>query len=100
MYDYLNAKFDVAYWNDFYKVNGFDIPDLYFNLELIKSDIVEKWNPESEVLIIGAGVSSILNYLAERKFTYVTVLDYSPPLIEYLKMKFSRITECQDWDCK
>ncbi len=101
MYEnYLNVNFDVAYWNDFYKVNGFDLPDWYFNFEKIKPEIIKKWDPDSEILIIGVGVSSILNHLIENKFSYVTVLDYSPPLIEYLRKKYSQLPECKEWDCK
>jgi hypothetical protein len=100
MYDYLNVNFDIAYWNDFYNINGFDLPDWYFNFEITKPEIVEQWKPESEILVIGAGVSSILNYLSNKNFPYVTVLDYSPPLIEYLKTVYSKKPECEDWDCK
>ena len=94
----LNNKFDLNYWNEFYLSNGYEnLPEWYYDFQKINNDEIDKWNVDSEILIVGVGTSSILEYLASKKFPFVTVLDYSESVIELLKRKYE--LEFDDWDC-
>jgi hypothetical protein len=94
----INNKFDLNYWNEFYLSNGYEnLPEWYYDFQKINYDEINKWNINSEILIIGAGTSSLLEYLSSKKFPYITVLDYSEPVIKFLKRKYE--IEFQEWDC-
>ena len=99
MNDYsINNKFEINYWNEFYASNGFEnLPEWYYDFQKINNDEINKWNTNSEILIVGIGTSSIIEFLSSKKFPYVTILDYSEPVIELHKTKYE--LEFDEWDC-
>ena len=99
----LNVPFHTEkYWDEFYKENINTNYDWYFELNLIKSNYFDlaNINPESEILILGIGNSSIINYFIKNKFKYITCVDFSTDLIKSLKEKHENTNECLEYDCK
>jgi len=89
------------YWEEFYKDNNSLNYDWYFELNFLKSNYFDlnKINGESEILILGIGNSSIIEYFIKNKFKYVTCVDFSSYLIKNLKEKYENREECLEYDC-
>jgi hypothetical protein len=91
------------YWENYYKENGFEgYDDWYFDMQNIKFkrfnfNTLDKSN---EIMIIGVGNSSLIDFLIDKSFQYVTLVDFSKTLIEHLRAKYENVKLCEDWDCK
>lgn len=98
----LNVPFHTEkYWDEFYKENPNTNYDWYFELNLIKSNHFDltNLNPELEILILGIGNSSIIDFFIKNKFKYVTCVDFSSYLTKQLKEKYENKDECLEYDC-
>jgi len=98
----LNVPFHTEkYWDEFYKESTNTNYDWYFELKAIKSTYFDltNLNPESEILILGIGNSSIIDYFIKNKFKYVTCVDFSSFLTKQLKEKYENREECLEYDC-
>jgi hypothetical protein len=101
MSDFNIAFYSREYWEDYYKENGFSgTLDWYFELQGInlKNFNLDNLDRNSEIMIVGVGCSSLIDHLASEKFQYITLVDFSRRLIDYLKGKFE--PHCDEWDCK
>ena len=99
----LNVPFHTEkYWDTFYKENLSLQYDWYFELNLLKTNNfdLKNLNQESEILLLGIGNSSLLDFFIKNKFNYITSLDFSPIIINYLKIKYENIEQTSEYDCK
>jgi len=99
----LNVPFHTEkYWEKFYKENPNTNYDWYYELNILKSIYFDlaNLNPQLEILILGIGNSSIIDYFIKNKFKYVTCVDFSTYLIKQLKEKYQNKEECVEYDCK
>jgi hypothetical protein len=93
-----------AYWEDYYinynNLNQLD--DWYFDIHFYQSNMfnINKWDKHSEIIILGTGNSKIVDYLLSKKFPHVSLIDFSPYLIDWLKNRYENREDCQEWDCK
>lgn len=92
--------YSLSYWEDFYS-KGVISYDWYFNLENFNSAKfnIDSWDREAEILILGVGSSTITDYLISKQFLHVTLVDFSPKLISFLKQKYEHMKECEEWTC-
>jgi len=75
------------FWNEQYKANN-TAWDLGQVSPPIKAYIDQLSNKDLRILIPGCGNSYEAEYLMEKGFTNVTVIDIAPELVERLKSKF------------
>lgn len=95
-----------SFWDAYYKRTDFKTNDWYLQIEKIplKKFNFSKYTSESEILMVGIGTSSIIDYLIECGYKKVIFVDFCEDLINYLSDKYlnndkySKITA--DWDCK
>lgn len=80
------SKSSKEYWNNLYSKNdtGWDIG---FPSPVLQEYIDQIQNKEISILIPGCGNAYEAEYLAERGFTDITVIDIAPLLTEKLKQK-------------
>ena len=85
------------FWEDFYKKKQIDTINWYF--DLTKVDLndfnLKNISQDSEILIVGPGLSSTLDYFADNNYTKISVFDFSEECVNILKEKYSNMTE--DW---
>jgi hypothetical protein len=95
-----------TFWNKYYTNNKFSTIDWYFkfqeaDLKLFK---LSSLPVDSEILILGCGTSSIIDYFLEKKYTRIIFVDFSTSLIDFLTDKYLNKKEnasiVADWDCK
>lgn len=82
--------FDANYWNARYEKNetGWDIGNSSSPLKLIIDSIENK---NSAILIPGAGNAYEADYLLEKNFNNITILDIAPKVIQKLKIKYQNV---------
>ena len=78
------------FWDEFYLKRGKEIINWYFDLTKIDFPefSIKNLSLEDEILIIGPGNSSILDYLFNNNFENICLYDFSSELIEILKEKY------------
>lgn len=93
--------YTLNYWEEFYS-KGVITYDWYFNLENIQKDYfnIDSWDRTAEILILGAGSSALTDYLISKQFLNVTLVDFSPKLVAFLRQKYEHLKECEEWTCK
>jgi SAM-dependent methyltransferase len=84
--DYVNPL-DQDYWDNQYQANttGWDLGEVS---PPIKSYIDTLENKNIRILIPGCGNTYEAEYLLQKGFTNITVIDIAPTLVENLKIKF------------
>lgn len=101
-FNFSNEKF----WNSYYNSNNYVTVDWYFKLQeaelkLFKLSTVSL---DSEILVLGCGTSSIIDYFLEKKYTRIIFVDFCSNLIDFLTEKYLNKKEnsslVSDWDCK
>lgn len=82
---------DKTYWDNQYQANatGWDLGQIS---PPIKSYIDTIQNKEAKILIPGCGNTYEAEYLLQKGFTNITVIDIAPTLVENLKQKFANNT--------
>lgn len=98
----LNMPFhSEKYWEEFYRENINNIYDWYFELNILKSNYFNfnNLNVDSEILVLGVGNSSVIEYFIKNKFKYITFVDFSALLIKNLREKYESRDECAEYDC-
>ena len=82
------------FWDDFYKNQIRDNNNInwYFDLTKLKSPdfSLQNLSKDDEILIIGSGLSSTLDYLLNNDFVFVKIFDFSEELIKILKEKYKK----------
>lgn len=91
-----------SFWEDFYKTKVNETLNWYF--DITKLDIpefsVKSLSKDDEILILGPGTSSILDYLNDNDYENVTIVDFSEELINNLKNKFKNRSESWEFTCE
>lgn len=81
-------KLDQEFWNSRY-VNNQTGWDLGMISPPLKEYIDQITNKDIKILIPGAGNAYELSYLLKKDFTYVSIIDIAPKLVDRLKEKHS-----------
>lgn len=84
---FTNLQLDGDYWSNRYN-NGTDIWDLGEVSPPIKNYIDQFTNKKLRILIPGCGNTYEADYLLQKGFTNVTVIDIAPVLVAQLKEKY------------
>ena len=84
---FTNLQLDGDYWSNRYN-NGTDIWDLGEVSPPIKNYIDQLTNKKLRILIPGCGNTYEADYLLQKGFTNVTVIDIAPVLVAQLKEKY------------
>lgn len=91
-----------SFWEDFYKSKGNETLNWYF--DITKLDIpeftIKSLSKDDEILILGPGTSTILDYLNDNDYENVTIVDFSEELINNLKNKFKNRSESWEFTCE
>ena len=91
---------EKEFWDNFYKNRNSYVHNInwYFDITKVNIDNFSLYNlsKEDEILIVGAGLSSILDYFSENDYDKITVFDFSEELVKILTDKYNK-----DWaiDC-
>jgi phospholipid N-methyltransferase len=78
------------FWDDFYSKKGNETINWYFDITKIDFPdfSVKKLTTNDEILLLGPGTSSLLDYLYSNNFEKICIYDFSPELIKNLKKKY------------
>jgi SAM-dependent methyltransferase len=82
-----DPKFDRNFWNERYRSNetGWDLGQVSPPLKAYIDQLTDK---NLRILIPGCGNSYEAEYLLEKGFTNITIIDIAPELVKRLKSKF------------
>ncbi len=87
---------EKEFWDNFYKNRNPYVPNInwYFDITKVKIDnfSLNNLSKEDEILIVGAGLSSILDYFNQNDYEKITIFDFSDELVKILTDKYSK-----DW---
>ena len=90
------------FWENFYKNLGQDNNNInwYFDLTKLQSKdfSIRNLTKDDEILLIGAGLSSTLDYLDNNGFQNVTIFDFSEELKKILEEKYNKEWEIDCFD--
>ena len=90
------------FWNNFYKNNIQDNNNInwYFDLTKLQSNdfSLKNLSKEDEILLLGPGLSSTLDYLDDNGYENVTIFDFSEVLTKYLSDKYNKEWEIAIFD--
>ena len=98
-----NLQFHTkAFWDNFYKninKDNYNI-DWYFDLTKVKINDFSLINlsKDEEILLLGAGLSSILDYLNNYEFNKVVICDFSKELKNILTERYNKEWEIECYD--
>lgn len=77
------------FWNSFYKEKNEGNINWYFDLTKIKEfKIEENVTLQDELLIVGPGLTSILDYLKNNDYQLVTMYDFSEELVKIIRKRY------------
>ena len=95
-----------SFWDSFYK-NHFqqqDSPNInwYFDLTTFSSSefSLKNFTKDDEILLVGPGISSTLDYFDSNGFDKITIFDFSEELINFLKNKYNKEWEIDPIDIR
>ena len=90
------------FWDNFYKNYSQDNNNInwYFDLtKLISNDFsIRTLSKDDEILLIGPGLSSTLDYLENNGYQNVTIFDFSEELTKILTEKYNKEWEIDPFD--
>ena len=92
-----------TFWENFYKNqiqdNNNNI-NWYFDLTKLQSNdfSISNLTKDDEILLIGPGLSSTLDYLDNNGFVNITIFDFSEELIKILNEKYNKEWEKYNYD--
>ena len=85
-----------TFWDSFYKnhIQQQDSSNInwYFDLTTFSTPefSLKKFSKEDEILLVGAGLSSTLDYFDSNGFDNITIFDFSEELANILKNKYNK----------
>ena len=91
---------DKEFWDNFYKNRNPYITNINWYFDITKVNIdnfsLNNLSKEDEILLVGAGLSSILDYFNKNDYEKITIFDFSEELVKILNDKYNK-----DWaiDC-
>ena len=79
-----------SFWEDFYKTKVNETLNWYFDITKLEIPefSVKSISKDDEVLVLGPGNSSFLDYLNENDYDKITIIDFSEELIKNLQNKY------------
>jgi len=84
--------FKREFWDNFYKNHNPKSPYINWYFDITKLNIdnfsLSKIQKEEDILLIGPGLSSILDYFYENDYEKITIYDYSDELVKILNDKY------------
>ena len=90
------------FWDNFYRNRNKDNRNIDWYFDIIKHPIsgfsLKELSKEDEILLIGPGLSSILDYLDSNGFTTVTIFDFSEELKSILRERYNKEWEIESFD--
>ena len=91
-----------SFWNNFYKNYSKDNNNInwYFDLTKFQSNdfSIRNLSKDDEILLIGPGLSSTLDYLNNNGFYKITIFDFSEELEKILSQKYNKEWEIDCFD--
>lgn len=101
----LSEYASVSFWNDEYVSKNFKQLDWYFEIQKLKTTKfdIRSYPKNKEILVVGVGTSSIIDYFWKEHYTKLIFIDFSDKLIKHLEDKYLKEdneTDLNDWDCK
>ena len=90
---------DKNFWDSFYQKHfqQNDSPNInwYFDLTSYSTSefSLKNFSKEEEILLVGVGLESTLDYLEENEFENITIFDFSEELTKFLINKYNK-----EWD--
>ena len=89
-----------AFWDNFYKNQIQDNNNInwYFDLTKLQTNdfSLNNFKKDDEILLIGPGLSSTLDYLDNNNFLNVTIFDFSEELTRVLSEKYNK--DNKEWE--
>jgi hypothetical protein len=89
-----------AFWDNFYKNQIQDNNNInwYFDLTKLQTNdfSLKNFKKDDEILLIGPGLSSTLDYLDNNNFLNVTIFDFSEELTRILSEKYNK--DNKEWE--
>ena len=90
------------FWDNFYKNNSQDNSNInwYFDLTKLSSKdfSIRNLSKEDEILLVGPGLCSTLDYLDKNGYQNVTIFDFSEELTKILTEKYNKEWEIDPFD--
>ena len=84
------------FWDDFYKNRNPEVENINWYFDITKVNIkdfsLNNLSKEDEILLVGAGLSSILDYFNDNDYEKITIFDFSEELVKILTDKYNK-----DW---
>ena len=90
------------FWDNFYRNHSLDNNNInwYFDLtKLLSNDFsIRNLSKEDEILLVGPGLSSTLDYLDNSGYQNITIFDFSEELTKILTEKYNKEWEIDPFD--
>ena len=93
---------DKDFWDNFYKNRNPNIENInwYFDITKVKIDnfSIKSFSKEEDILLVGPGLSSILDYFNQNGYYKITIFDFSEELVKILSDKYNKewLIDCYD----
>ena len=93
---------DREFWENIYKNRNPKVNNINWYFDITKINIdnfsLNLISKEDEILLVGPGLSSILDYFHNKDYKKITIYDFSETLIQYLCEKYSKDWEIDCYD--
>ena len=92
--------YDKEFWDNFYKNRNPNMNNINWYFDITKINIenfsLDNLSKEEDILLLGPGLSSILDYFDNNGYEKITIFDFSEELVKILTEKYKK-----DWiiDC-
>ena len=87
---------EKEFWDFFYKNRNPEVNNINWYFDITKVNIenfsLNNLSKEDEILLVGAGLSSILDYFNDNDYEKITIFDFSEELVKILTDKYNK-----DW---
>ena len=87
---------EKEFWDFFYKNRNPEVNNINWYFDITKINIenfsLNNLSKEDEILLVGAGLSSILDYFNDNDYEKITIFDFSEELVKILTDKYNK-----DW---
>ena len=94
--------YDKEFWDNFYKNRNPKVNNINWYFDITKINIdnfsLNLISKDDDILLVGPGLSSILDFFYDNNYKKITIIDFSERLIQFLNEKYSEdwIIDCYD----
>ena len=90
-----------SFWKEQHESMNFQQVDWYFEVQKLKFNNFNllSYNKENEILVVGIGTSSIIDYFSKQGFLHLIFIDYCESLIDNLSEKYLEKHPGWDFGC-